>query len=306
MRSLLALSATFSFAQATAALASDERIELQHGGLARSAIVHVPPKPLTPAPLVLNFHGGGGNAASHQKYTRMDALADREGFVVAYPDGSGRLKDKLLTWNAGACCGSAARDRVDDVGFAIALIDELSKRMAIDAKRVYATGFSNGAMMTHRLAAERPDRIAAIATIAGAMVFTGAPKAPVPVLHIHSVDDPRALYAGGLGPPFPMTTSQVLHPPVEESLARWAKANGCTGTPLVAETRTGSGDNAGISAAFLLWPGCSAPLAHWKLTGSGHTWPGGTPKYLPRLLGRGTDLVDANVEMWKFFSKRAR
>ena len=302
-RVLAAAAACLLATGASAELAAgNHRFALQHDGRSRSYIVHVPPKALAPAPLVVSLHGGGGNAESQQKYSRMDALADREGFVVAYPDGTGRLQTKLLTWNAGTCCGSAARENVDDVGFIAALLDDLAARTAIDPKRVYATGHSNGAMMAYRLAAELPGRFAAIAPVAGAMVYSGVPQEPVPILHIHSVDDPRALYGGGLGPPFPFTTSRVLHPPVEETLARWAKANHCTGGPDAKEARTGGGDNAGITATLLVWQGCVAPLEHWKLTGSGHTWPGGTPKYLPRLLGRSTDLVDANVEMWKFFS----
>ena len=294
-------------APASAALSpGDHRFSLEHDGRSRSYIVHVPPKPLEPAPLIVSLHGGGGNAAGQQKYTRMDALADREGFVVAYPDGTGRLKTRLLTWNAGSCCGSAARDNVDDVGFIAAMLDDIGAREPIDPKRVYATGLSNGAMMAYRLAAELPDRFAAIAPVAGAMVYSGVPQESVPVLHIHSIDDPRALYAGGLGPPFPMTATRVFHPPVEETLARWAKANHCTGGPEIKETRIGYDADAGIAATLLVWPGCSAPLEHWKLTGSGHTWPGGQPKYLVRLLGRGTELVDANVEMWTFFSSLRR
>ena len=236
----------------------------------------------------------------------MDALADREGFLAVYPDGTGRRKTRLLTWNAGTCCGSAMSENVDDVGFIAALLDDLAAKIPIDPKRVFATGHSNGAMMAYRLAAELPDRIAAIAPVAGAMVFTGAPKKPVPVLHIHSVDDPRALYAGGLGPPFPFTNSRVQHPPVEETLARWAKANHCTGGPTIKESRTGTGDSAGHTATLLVWQGCSAPLEHWKLTGPGHVWPGGQPKYLTRIIGPGTTVIDANKEMWRFFLSVAR
>jgi len=279
---------------------------LQHGGLDRSYIAHVPPGLSSPAPLVVALHGGGGNAAGQQKYSRMDELADREGFVVLYPNGTGRLRDRLLTWNAGTCCGSAMRQQVDDVGFIAAAIDDLAARVALEPRRVYATGMSNGAMMAYRLGAELPERIAAIAPVAGSMVFRGAPRAPVPVLHIHSVDDPRALYAGGLGPPFPMTTTRVLHPAVAETLARWSAANGCKGDPVEQEVRSGDGPNAGQTATLLSYPGCRAPLEHWKLTGAGHVWPGGQQKFLAGLLGRGTSLVDANAEMWRFFSHARR
>lgn len=266
----------------------------------RSYVVHVPQRFESRPAVVLNFHGGGGTADAHKKYVRMDALADREGILAVYPEGSGGIGGKLLTWNAGACCGASARQDVDDVAFVRALLDDLAQRHAYDAARVYATGLSNGAMMSYRLAAELSDRIAAIAPVAGSMVLVHfAPRRPVPVLHIHSVDDGRALYNGGLGPPFPFTNARVLHPPVEERLADWARANGCVGEPQA----TGRREWHGHSATLLAYRGCQAETALWKLTGAGHVWPGGELDYLPRLLGPGTAVIDANEEMWRFFRR---
>ncbi len=279
----------------------DHSFTLQHGGRERSYIVHVPAGLSAPAPLVVMLHGGGGNASQQKRYSRMDALAEREHFLVAYPNGTGRLQNLLLTWNAGSCCGFSVVENVDDVGFIAAMLDDLAARTPVDARRVYATGMSNGAMMAHRLGAELPDRFAAIAPVAGAIVTRAAPAKPVPVLHIHSVDDPRALYKGGLGPPFPGTDSRQLHTPVEESLARWAKANRCSSGPVEKEVR----EKEKSSATLLAWQGCAAPLLHWKLTGAGHVWPG-TPSRFERLLGPGTDVIDANEEIWKFFRSAAR
>ena len=185
------------------------RRALVHQGRDRSYLVHLPPQADAGAtlPVVVNFHGGGGNARGQRDYSRMDQLADEAGFVVVYPEGTGRLDGFLLTWNAGSCCGYAADHDIDDVGFIRAVLADLSSVARVDERRVYATGLSNGAMMAYRLAAEAPDLVAAIAPVAGA-----APIEPVPdmravgVLHIHSQDDPRALYAGGLGPPFPLST----------------------------------------------------------------------------------------------------
>ena len=267
---------------------------------ARGYNLHVPPK-LEPRPaLVLNFHGGGGHAIGQQKYARMDAVADREGFLVVYPEGTGPLDGSLLTWNAGGCCGSAVRDNVDDVGFVRKLLVDLSLRQAYDPARVYATGFSNGAMMSYRLAAELSERIAAIAPVAGAIAVERYPTArPVPVMHIHSVDDPRALYSGGLGPPFPMTNARVMHLAAEAGLADWAQANGCTGAMAQGERK----DWQGHTATLFAYPGCRAEVLLWKLTGAGHVWPGGDPDYFPKLLGPGTAVIDANEEMWRFFSR---
>jgi poly(3-hydroxybutyrate) depolymerase len=218
----------------------DHRITLQHGGRQRSYIVHAPlaAREGRPLPVILNFHGGGGNAENQQKYSRMDALADAEGF----------------------------------------------------------------------LAVEASGRIAAIAPVAGAKVLkAGGPARPVPVMYFHSVDDPRALYAGGLGPPFPMTTSQVFHSAVEPTIREWAATIGCPTDARVTAELTGQAGSreAGHTATRYVWAPCreGAEIALWKFTGTGHVWPGGLQDYLPRLLGPSTALVDANLEMWRFFQR---
>ena len=278
----------------------DHAITLGGGYDARAYILHVPAKLEAKPGLVLNFHGGGGNAPAQQKYSRMDAVADKEGFIVAYPEGTGPFEGKFETWNAGGCCGSAVRDRVDDVGFVRRVLADIERRQAYDPARVYATGLSNGAMMTYRLAAELSDRIAAIAPVAGTIAVEHLPTArSVPVMHFHSVDDPRANYAGGLGPPFPMTNSRVMHLAVETGLAGWAQANGCA-TPMEARDKK---EWRGHTATLYAYPKCRAEVLLWKLTGAGHVWPGGELDYFPKLLGPGTAVIDANEEMWRFFAR---
>lgn len=284
----------------------DHRFSVHAGGIERRYLVHMPSAvPALPA-VVLNLHGGGGEAEAHRRYTRMDDLADREGFVAVYPFGTGRLKSKLLTWNAGPCCGSAAREKVDDVAFIAALLDDLAARTSYDRTRVYATGHSNGAMMAYRLAADLPGRIAAIGPVAG-IVAPGplTTRRAVPVMHIHSVDDPRALYQGGLGPPFPFTNARVQHVPVEATLARWVELDGCRRTPERAERRQWSAPQGMHTAERLVFSGCrdGAEVVLWKLTGAGHVWPGGRRDYLRRWLGPSTLVIDANDEMWRFFTR---
>lgn len=296
--------------RAAPAAPGDHRVTLQHGGRQRSYIVHAPPaaREGRPLPVVLNFHGGGGNAESQQKYSRMDALADAEGFVAVYPNGTGRMSDRLLTWNAGTCCAYSVINGVDDVGFTLALLADLETRVPADHRRVYATGLSNGAMMAWRLAVEASDRIAAIGPVAGAKVLQrGAPTRPVPVMHFHSVDDPRALYAGGLGPPFPMTNSQVFHSAVEPTIRNWAATIGCPTQASITAERAGQAGSkeTGHTATRYVWAPCreGSEVVLWKFTGTGHVWPGGLQDYLSRLLGPSTALVDANLEMWRFFQR---
>lgn len=121
----------------------------------------------------------------------------------------------------------------------------------------------------------------------------------------HSVDDPRALYAGGLGPPFPFTTARVLHPAVESTIGRWAEFDGCGKMPAEGDRREWRAGDAVHTATRLVYSGCrdGVEVVLWKLTGAGHVWPGGTRDYLKRWLGSSTEVIDANEEMWNFFGR---
>ena len=238
--------------------AGDHEFTIRYEGRRRSYLVHVPPGASGPLPVVLAFHGGGGNKGGFQLYAELDRLADRERFMVVYPDGTGPLPNRLLTWNGGdGCCGYAMANRVDDVGFAVAVVTDLEGRSPVDRRRVYATGHSNGAILSHKLAAERSGFVAAVAPVAGSLDLRNFnPTRPVPVLQIHSVDDPRALYAGGLGPPFPGTDNRVMHQPVQGGLDRWIVANGCSTRPDTLEKRSEHRSGSVQTATLLAWRGC--------------------------------------------------
>jgi polyhydroxybutyrate depolymerase len=310
----LACSALAGVVASAATLApGDHEFSIAHQQLRRSYLVRVPPQVAAgnPLPVVINFHGGGGHADVQKQYSRMDAAADRDGYIAVYPNGSGGFGGRLLTWNAGSCCGPAAASQVDDVGFSLVMLDDISNRVPIDRARVYATGLSNGSMMAYRLAAEAPEHIAAVSGVAGAMTLPRfAPRLAVPVLHIHSVDDERALYGGGLGPAFPFTNTRVLHQPVDAMIGQWLAHNGCPAQPQVAVPVGGKPDaqDASHTATRYTYAPCrdATEVILWKLTGAGHVWPGGVQNYLPLLLGPGTTVIDANAEMWRFFSRHRR
>jgi polyhydroxybutyrate depolymerase len=312
---LFALLATLFAVPSLAALApGDYDVSLNHQNLRRNYLVHVPPQARggRPLPLVISFHGAGSNAQVMETYTRMDPAADRDGYIVVYPNGSSGLNGRFLTWNAGNCCGPAQLLQVDDVGFALTVLEDVSSRVAVDRRRIYATGLSNGAMMAYRFAAEASDRIAAVAGVAGAMSLNHfAPQRPMPVMHIHSTSDHIARYDGGLGPPATVADTRMFHASVEDALRTWLDFDGCSLKPSSVETVAGKAGSAdeGHTAIRRVYGPCreGSEVVLWQLGGGvGHVWPGGVRDYNPELLGNGTAVIDANAEIWKFFSRFRR
>ena len=144
---------------------------IYYDGRIRNYIIHIPSNydAEEPIPLVLALHGGGGNSENMQDKTGFNQLANEEGFIVVYPDGTGRLRNRLLTWNSGHCCGFAFKNDIDDVGFIRTLIEQIQQEFLIDTNKIFITGHSNGGMMTYRLGSELSDIVAAIAPVAGSI-----------------------------------------------------------------------------------------------------------------------------------------
>jgi polyhydroxybutyrate depolymerase len=179
-----------------------ETVALDHGGRDRRYHLHLPPNAQAKAqaglPLLLVLHGGGGSGEQVRETTGLAELGVRAGFVVAFPDGTGPLKSRLLTWNSGDIAVYAAEHGVDDVGFLRAVVLDVQRRVAIDPQRVWATGHSNGGMMCHRLAREAADVFAGIAVVAGAMDFTAVDAAdPIAALLVHGTADEHVRIDGG-------------------------------------------------------------------------------------------------------------
>lgn len=303
----------------------DHELTLEHGGLRRTFVVRLPVlyRERVPLPVVLALHGAGSSAAEFKRYAGLDRLGHRDEWVVVYPEGTAESGRRGLTWNAGACCGWARAQRVDDVGFLVALLHDLARDLPLDRTRVYATGHSNGAMMAYRLAAEAPGRLAAVAAVAGPMVTDGfAPTRPLPVLHVHSVDDPHVPFAGGTAEAFsfaPLSSLQALFtmqhemvefPAVEAGLERWIAHNRCPDRPEVADRRETFRERltSPQSATLLVWGPCAAgtEVRLWRMSGVGHGWPGQASPVPESIMGPDTNLIGAGAEAWRFFARFRR
>lgn len=274
----------------------DHERTVQVGGLSRGYLVHVPRKLAGKAPVVLAFHGGGSSAAIMRRYSELDATSDREGFVVVYPEGTGRLA-RAHTWNGGSCCGHAQRRGVDDVAFVRSLLDDLGGALPLDTSRIYATGMSNGGIMAYRLACELSDRIAAIAPVAGSLELAECrPSRPVPVVHFHGTEDAFITYGGGSGPKS-VTGTPFASP--TDSARRFVELDGCTAKAVRTELPDRLAD--GTRVIRESWEGCRAGAAVvlYTIDGGGHTWPGHDSR--ADFLGKTTLEIDVNAIMWEFF-----
>jgi polyhydroxybutyrate depolymerase len=267
------------------------------GGIQRRYLLHLPPKrdAKKPAPLILMLHGGGATPEHPGDYHLADA-ADKKGFLVAYPAGMNRA------WNDGRI--NPGRNRYDDVAFLSAVIDELVKTRNVDAKRVYATGISNGGFMSFRMACDAADKIAAIAPVAGSMPEGGEadckPSRPVSVLMINGTDDPLVHYKGGH-----VGLRRPPSEPIPAVVNFWRKEIcGRVAGPIVdhqVPERSNSDDS---SAHF---ESCSGPggaeMINYTIEGGGHTWPGGL-QYAPQIfIGPVNQDFSASQVIVDFFSR---
>lgn len=284
------------------------KFSLMHQGKARTYFVHIPAsyKKDTPMPVVLNFHGGGGNAQNQMRQSGMEKKSDEAGFILVCPEGTGRVVAGQLvaTWNAGRCCGTASRDNVDDVGFVSKLIDDLAAKYNIDKKRVYATGISNGALISYRLACELSDKIAAIAPVAAQDAFDNCrPLRPVSIMHFHGTADPAAAYNGGhCGGRMPGDPGWDCSS-VENYIEEWRTIDRC---PEQSKVTYQKGE-----VTCVTYGPCdrNTEVTLCTIGGGGHTWPSGTyakdTESWKKAVGKINYDIDANDAMWEFFKRHA-
>jgi polyhydroxybutyrate depolymerase len=214
--------------------AGDTNGSLQVGGTMRSYILHVPSTVTgqTPVPLVLDFHpilSDDNYEASNSGYK---ALADQEGFVVAFPNGIDNA------WNIGPCCTTSRT--VDDLGFARALVTKIEGGGCIDPKRVYAVGYSMGGGMSHYLACNAADVFASVAPAAFDLLQDSEepchPSRPITEISFRGTADPIVPYAGGASNP-PNGLNVTIHfLGAQGTFQKWAQLDGCTGSPSAADS----------------------------------------------------------------------
>lgn len=297
---LLALA--FAALLATPLQAGSETITFEVGGLEREVLLTVPDSLDGPAPLVLALHGLlEDGAAMRDRVTlgRLDALADRHGFVVAYPSAIG------LVWSPGAPLANRAPGPArDDLAFLEAVIERVRDRVAIDERRIFATGFSQGGLMSFALACRNPGLIRAVGSVAmplpEALSTDCARNPPEGVLFVHGTEDPIVPFEGGAIPAGPRARTALKS--FEASVAFFRRTKGCTGP---GETRAWDAQDDGTRVLRTAWYTCRrGAVEGYRIEGMGHRWPSGGP-LLPvaAITGETTREIDGAATVLGFFSR---
>lgn len=273
------------------------RRHLQVGNRKRFYDLHVPQKynKEKSLPVVLVFHGGGGNPVQQRNDSQMDKVSDKYGFIVVYPAGTGELHDKFLTFNSGNGFGYAKKNNIDDVGWTRIVLADLEANFKIDKKRIYATGFSNGACMCYRLALELSDRIAAFAPVSGVLdTKLSNLNRPVSIIHFHGLNDKHIAYYGGIGP---NAFEKVPRRSVDESIQFFITQNEIP-KESIRKTRIGK------AVSSIYGPGKEgSEVILWTLEDGGHTWAGGKSSLPESQVGKINTDISASELMWQFFEK---
>ena len=273
-------------------------------GLNRTYSVHVPGSYMgEPVPLVIALHGGGGSAEKMASLTSFNALSDQEGFIVVYPEGVENH------WNDGRKLQqyTTHRENIDDVKFISVLIDKLADEYNIDESCIYATGISNGAMMSCRLACELSEKIAAIAMVAGAMpeelLDYCVPSESISVLVMNGTEDPLVLWEGGEIIVGRRSLGSILS--AYETVQFWVEHNKCL-PPVITWLPDTQDDGTRVRKEVYKQGENGTEVILYAIEGGGHTWPGG-PQYASEyIISRTCYDINASEVIWQFFSEHAR
>ncbi|MCJ7568494.1 MAG: hypothetical protein MUO58_13220 [Anaerolineales bacterium] len=263
--------------------------------LQRCYLLHIPPgyERGQSLPLIISLPGFTSNPTGQEYLTRWNEVADEEGVLVVYPQGT----SFPLRWNSST---TFTDSEADDVQFIADLIDEVSNIVTVDPLRIYIDGMSNGGSMANRIACELAGTVAAVGVVTGPPVEPPGgcnPERPISLIAFYGTDDPLVAYEGGIvsesfiSKLINRSSHPVSFPSVKSYIEAWAERDGCT---LVPELIPAQGDASGVR-----YTGCknASEIVFYTIEGGGHTWPGGRPTYV----GKTSRDINASQVMWEFF-----
>ena len=279
----------------------------------RSYTIHVPHDydEKQSLPVVIMLHGGGGTANAAIEETGWVDKAEKEGFLVVFPEAMARDPSQRSSfarnpqlWNDGSDRFYPDQKIPNDVAFINVLIEDLFSIFPVDREQIFITGFSNGASMSFRVGAELSKHIAAIAPVAGACWLDSVVlERPVSLYYMTGLDDPLNIIQGGVPKLLSGESDQVrakAKPPVWDSISKWINALGCPPKP--ASTSEINGVHIETYG-----PGrSSAEVIYVTVEGLGHTWAGGKSILPESMVGKTSDKIKATDAIWDFFTKHKR
>ena len=258
---------------------------LNYDGVDREYLLHVPElyTGAVSVPLVINFHGGGGTATGQMYLADMRPIADTANFILVYPQGLQLDNGGSTHWNS-MMSSDSNKSSVDDFGFIDALINELSLTYNIDPKRLYATGFSNGADIAFTLGCYLNSSIAAVAPVSGLMLHNPSsdnctPSNRVGVMIIHGTSDNAR----------PLDGINGYYASIDETIAFWSNLNS---TSLNPNTSTYSSDGLTIELHSYTDQEENAYIEYYKIINGEHLWHNIT-----------NDGVGTNQLIWNYLSQ---
>lgn len=281
---------------------------LSFGGRERSYFYHLPANESgSNRPLLIALHGGGkANGDEYARNTGYNRLADRQGFIVVYPNGIN------AQWNDGrgqTFRGAPDNTIVDDLGYISALIDYFVSRYGADPSRIYVEGTSNGGMMAQRIGCELSGKVAAIAGVVSAMPANirphCSPAFPVPVLMMSATTDPWVPFEGGVVKPLGKPSGEVLG--AWETIRFWADHNHCSQRPVTRSLPDRKRrDHSTVRKHSFRSCRDGATVELYEVIGAGHSRPGMPGRIPERILGEKNEDIDASSEIWSFLKQFTR
>jgi polyhydroxybutyrate depolymerase len=264
----------------------------------RQYLLHIPATYTqgAPTPLVLFYHGGGGGMKQAAADYNWIEKSEQAGFIVVFMQGTSRHNTSLLnTWNAGECCAYARDNNIDDVQYTKDVLAAIVTTVTIDTEKIFATGFSNGAMMSHRLACEMSDTFAAIGAVSGTdNTQSCEPTVPISIMHIHAKNDDAAKYDGGSGRTFEDNPERDTDfTSVRTTIDRWLNRNGIMSDATRVLEVPGAVCDRYTDENTVMVELCA-------LDEGGHTWPGsdGAARHSGLVPSQALDATDV---LWGFF-----
>lgn len=282
-------------------------LTIKSSGTERTCFVHLPKgfSSKKVYPLVFILHGGGGNALQVAGHSQFNKLADKYGFIVAYPQGINKH------WNDGRKVPKHREQdsTINDIEFIMKSIEAIKRKYPVNSSRIYAAGISNGGFMCQRLAVEKANTFAAVASIVASLPLRWQNSSPgeISVLLINGTSDPLVPYNGGpltikiLG--IRLDQGKVLS--TDKTIYFWLKHNKISTLPVITDIED-KVPNDNCHAVRFDWSNKESGVcvSLIKVINGGHSWPGAEKNLPKRIVGETCDDFNASEVIWSFFKDK--